>query len=849
MSTMTMDVLVRLRDRLSGGLGRLQQRLSGLGRFARQVGAVGGLLAGLSFAGPANEAAAFDQVLRDTAVTAGFAATEVSTYIETTTALYESLALATGQFSRSIGDAAGQLKAAGMDDALIDQMLAPISRVATATSSEITDIASVAFALSDALEVPADRMEDALGQLVIAGKEGRFELKEMAKFFPALTAQMQKLGVTGHEAVAVLGAGLQIAMKGAADPAQAANNFRNFLAKIASPDTIKRFKEAGVDIVAVMQDAVSKGINPVEAVIAKTQDLTGVGADAIRGYMEQAEAMGLSGAEALDHVRESLEKIGGAEKLSTLFGDQQVLDFLIPMMANLEEYRRIRDAVAAGDRSVIGADFATQMTGPQRQRLIFNEIMTQQSRDLGDAYNAWLPTVNGLLMQFTEYIAQLDNRFPGVREQVLSFAAAASIAAAGLGALGFVLPLITAGFGLLASAAALILSPVGLAIGLLAWGAVEIYKRWDDLAPWFAKQWDRLSDAARNAWRGIRRRAGDAWRWMRATWTRLAPMLGAQWRRVRATTADAWNGIRASAAGAYDYLTDTSRLQTWSDRVTSIAADVRDGLSELGSGARAGFAEQLPGIFERWGAAGEQLGELGSALGRLLRSLKGLIALVDVGVDEGSLEAFGEWFGRLAGGVAKLTGASVEAALAVLTALVEGVTALSNWAQGQPIDWQRLLGSGADVFETALGWLRDLDQLLRRLSGFEFSLDWSNAIKWPDEPAWFAWVRSRLGREAPEGTVLADPTAPVTAAGKAARLGAANQNDPMPRLDLPAGVMSRMTGDGVTIGFEPQQHDVNVATEHNVNATIKVDGPGRVVQQSVSRTGERIDTGRAVVGP
>ncbi|MCR9123006.1 MAG: phage tail tape measure protein [Phyllobacteriaceae bacterium] len=808
---------------------------------------MGGLLAGLSFAGPANEAAAFDQVLRDTAVTAEIATTEVSTYIETTTALYESLALATGQFSRSIGDAAGQLKAAGMDDALIDQMLAPISRVATATSSEITDIASVAFALSDALEVPADRMEDALGQLVIAGKEGRFELKEMAKFFPALTAQMQKLGVTGHEAVAVLGAGLQIAMKGAADPAQAANNFRNFLAKIASPDTIKRFKEAGVDIVAVMQDAVSKGINPVEAVIAKTQDLTGVGADAIRGYMEQAEAMGLSGADALDHVRESLEKIGGAERLSQLFGDQQVLDFLIPMMANLEEYKRIRDAVAAGDRSVIGADFATQMEGPQRQRLIFNEIMTQQSRDLGDAYNAWLPTVNGLLLNFTGYLAQLDSDLPGVRQQALSMAAAASIVAAGLGALGFVLPLITAGLGLLGSAAALMLSPVGLAIGLLAWGAAEIYKRWDDLAPWFEKQWDRLSDAGRHAWRAIRRRAASTWRWMRSTWTQLAPVIGAQWRRMRAIAADAWQGVRSSAAGAYGYLSDTSRLEAWSAKVTGIVSDLRDGLSELGNGARAGFADQLPGIFERWGGAADQLGELGRALGRLLGSLKGLAGLI--AGDEGSLEAVGEWFGRLAGGIAKLTGGAIEAALAVLTALVEGVTALSNWAQGQPIDWERLLGSGADVLQTALDWLRDLDQLLRRLSGFEFSLDWSNAIKWPDEPAWFAWVRNRLGREAPEGTILADPTGPITAAGKAPRLGAANQNDPMPQLDLPAGVMARMAGDGVTIGFEPQQHDVNVATDHNVNATIKVDGPGRVVQQSVTRTGERIDTGRAVVGP
>ena len=40
---------------------------------------------------------------------------------------------------------------------------------------------------------------------------------------------------------------LQIARKGTADPAEAANNLKNFLSKIAAPATIKNFKDAGVD--------------------------------------------------------------------------------------------------------------------------------------------------------------------------------------------------------------------------------------------------------------------------------------------------------------------------------------------------------------------------------------------------------------------------------------------------------------------------------------------------------------------------------------------------------------------------------------------------------------------------
>lgn len=460
MADMSVNVLVRLRDRLSSGLNRLSGRLNALGRSARNLGAIGALAATLTFAGPAAEAAAFDQVLRDSAVTAGLATEQVNDYIAANGRLYEQLALATGQASASVAGAAGNLQAAGMDAALIDQLLAPISRVATAASAEIDDIGRVAFALSDTLKVPAAQMEDALGMLVVAGKEGRFELREMAKYFPALTAQMAKLGVDGTDAVAVLASGLQIAMKGASDPAQAANNFNNFLSKILSKETIDKFAKAGTDLPALMMDAVAKGINPVEAVLANIQDITGVGGDQIAGYMADAEKMGLKGADALAHVQEQLEKIGAAETLSALFGDQQVLGFLIPMMANIEEYKRIRDAVLAGDRSVIDQDLATQMEGPTRQRAIFFEILAQQGRDVGDAFNSWLPAVNGFMLDMIGHINVLEERFPGAKAKILSFATAGMVLAAALGTIGVVLPFITAGFGLVTAAGGLTLSPL-----------------------------------------------------------------------------------------------------------------------------------------------------------------------------------------------------------------------------------------------------------------------------------------------------------------------------------------------------------------------------------------------------
>src|SRR5690606_13093836 len=147
------------------------------------------------------------------------------------------------------------------------------------------------------------------------------------------------------------------------------NNFRNFLSKALAPDTVKRFKDMGVDIQAVMLDATAKGINPLEAMLQKVSVLTGVNEKAIAKYMATAKAQGLEGADALAFVREQLEAIGAAGQISKLFGDQQVLDFVVPFMANIDEYKRIKEKVAAATGAAIDDDFATQMEGLNRQRI------------------------------------------------------------------------------------------------------------------------------------------------------------------------------------------------------------------------------------------------------------------------------------------------------------------------------------------------------------------------------------------------------------------------------------------------------------------------------------------------
>ncbi|MEO2039612.1 MAG: phage tail tape measure protein, partial [Martelella sp.] len=339
----------------------------------------------------------------------------------------------------------------GLDGALIDGAIDDIARVSTAANAATDDIAAVATASMLTLGVPANEIERVLAMLVTSGKLGAFELKDMARYFPTLTSQVAKFGVKGQEAVGFLGAALQIARKGTADPAEAANNLKNFLSKILAPATVKNFAEMGVDIQAVMQDAATKGINPIEAVVQKVTKLTGISENQIADMMETAKANGLEGAEALDAVREQLVQIAGAGALGELFQDQQVMDFLIPFMANVDEYKAIRDKMASADGSVIAADFDTQIEGHNRQLITFREIGTQGVREVGMAFGEWLPKINQHLKAGLAQLRAWNDETDGAVDKALVFAGAAVLLGGALGVVGFVLPAVIAGLQLLVS--------------------------------------------------------------------------------------------------------------------------------------------------------------------------------------------------------------------------------------------------------------------------------------------------------------------------------------------------------------------------------------------------------------
>ena len=239
----------------------------------------------------------------------------------------------TNQFRSEIAEGTNVLVASGIDPTKALDYMNVIGRTATAAQAEIVDISKTAFAVTDNLKVNVDDLGKTMDILAQAGKEGRFELKDMSAAFPSLTAGASMLGMRGIPAVTQLGAALQVAMKGAGSAAEAATNFESFLQAITSPMAVNRFKELyHVDLPKFLNQVIAESKDPIEEIVVLINQLTG----------------------------------GDVFAVSEIFRNKTDLNFLKPMMQNLDEYRRIK-ASALGADGIMDEDFNHMMETTQEQ--------------------------------------------------------------------------------------------------------------------------------------------------------------------------------------------------------------------------------------------------------------------------------------------------------------------------------------------------------------------------------------------------------------------------------------------------------------------------------------------------
>ncbi|WP_416739216.1 phage tail tape measure protein [Pseudomonas sp. NFX71] len=325
----------------------------------------------------------FQDQTRDIAITGGFNLAQESRLSHA----MRRAALRWNQTQTEIARGTAVLIAGGIANLKELEAYAPVlAKSATATRASMNDLGAVAIALSDNLGIGAAGLERSMNMLAFAGKSGQFELADMAKWLPQLTPQFAALGITGERAVAEIGASLQIARRGAGSNDEAANNFKNFLSKITAPETLKAFEKAGIDLKSSMQNLVSEGLSPAEAMI---KILT-----AHLGAKGPAAAVAYGKALTLKDQQErqlALARLDEAYKLGTLFADQQVLSFVRPALANQKDLVSIKQgSKSAADKAVLDDDWAKRMGSSKEQLKELRNNLTDIGISVG---NALLPAI------------------------------------------------------------------------------------------------------------------------------------------------------------------------------------------------------------------------------------------------------------------------------------------------------------------------------------------------------------------------------------------------------------------------------------------------------------------------
>lgn len=506
--------LTSVQTRIDSNNARRQQ----LGGQLR--GAVGGALAvGLPMMAAVRSGAEFDRASTLIGNTANMTATQVrfmNNAILGTSA-------ATNQMAGDVQHAMGTLVAAGLGAGRAQSALKPIGKAATAAGADIDDIARASFTLMDSLKIKPTQLGRALDILYVAGKEGNVELKDMAKTLPVLGASFVALKMGGTEAAATMGAALEIARKGAGDADEASNNMRNYMAKLLSPDTLKKAKKNfNLDLYKVIQDAQTNGQNPFEA--------------SMRSIMKATA--------------------GDQKKIGQLFADMQVQNFLRPMIQNWGEYGRIKDKAMNGSAGAIDNDFAKMMnTNAERMKKLRGSVdrfgktlgmtlapQAEESAsklglmvDRASLFVAEHPRLVGAIARVTigligmriaalgagYAMATLKGPFLGASRAMAMFRAERVIAS--LGGVGPAASIAATGLRLIGAAVAGIgLGTIGLAVGALVVGGLAVRRYWEPISAWLGGFFDGLSASVGPAMAKI----GDSLAPLKPAWDTLSNAIG-----------------------------------------------------------------------------------------------------------------------------------------------------------------------------------------------------------------------------------------------------------------------------------------------------------------------------------
>lgn len=388
------------------------------------IGAAAAASFGAVVSKPVMNTAKHEDQIRQVAITGEFAGTEQEAQLGATVRRNAQLF---NQTTEDINKGLQVLVAEGVDARKAGDMSAILAKGATATRASFEDLAKMTANFDKVLGVKD--MELAYSQVAKAGKLGSFEIKDMAKWFPNLGGMMKSLGVTGNDAVVSMAARLQIAKMTAGSSDEAANNLKNFLAKLTSPDTQKDFGKLGIDLQKRMMGAAAKGLDPISAGVSTVMEQMAKKSPEAAAAMKKmaAEVAAIKDpaerAAELERRRGFIEKLGERAGIGQMFQDMQAVSYLLAEVQNQDKLKSITEQTKSG-RSASGAmtidqDFADQMDLTTEKLKSSSIALSEFGKVVGTAL---MPAVRVAVDGFTTVVTGLSNlgkEFPKAAQAVV----------------------------------------------------------------------------------------------------------------------------------------------------------------------------------------------------------------------------------------------------------------------------------------------------------------------------------------------------------------------------------------------------------------------------------------------
>jgi TP901 family phage tail tape measure protein len=255
------------------------------------------------------------------------------------------------------------LVSAGMNFESAMKTIPAIAKVAQATGSDMSETATTADAAMQHMAISAGGMDKAFDSLAAAGKAGKFEFKDMARYLPSLLPAAKAIGYTGQEGLERVAALLQTIRAGTGTSEEAATALSNIFQKMESEETAKKFSKMGVNLRKEMDLARAKGEDLVQTFLRLTEK-------ALKGDMS---------------------------KLPQLIGDLQFGTGIRSALQLIDKYKEVRTTMK-GAAGSIDKDFKRVLGDTQTQidqsKESIDRLTSSVGRLLGVSFNqSGLPNV------------------------------------------------------------------------------------------------------------------------------------------------------------------------------------------------------------------------------------------------------------------------------------------------------------------------------------------------------------------------------------------------------------------------------------------------------------------------